>query len=105
MRRTAKAATEKKTVGTLNEKINAARAASNAGDYETAINTLNDANQIDASRDLIWFKLADAYRMSASKQTDPAEKQKRYEMAAADYQKAIDLRTASETAQKEPDNN
>ncbi len=54
------------------------------GDYETAIATLNEANQIDATRDLIWFKLGDAYRMSAPKQTDPDEKKKRYEEAAAD---------------------
>jgi tetratricopeptide (TPR) repeat protein len=101
----AKAATENKTVGTLNEKLNAAKAASDSGDYETAITTLNEANQIDPTRDLIWFKLADAYRMSGPKQTDPAEKKKRYEMAAADYQKAIDLRGASETAQKDPENN
>jgi tetratricopeptide (TPR) repeat protein len=38
--------------------------------------------------------------MSAPKQTDPEEKQKRYEMAAADYQKAIDLRTASKRHRK-----
>jgi tetratricopeptide (TPR) repeat protein len=86
-------------------KLKAAAAASDAGDYATAINTLNEANQIDSTRDLIWFKLADAYRMSASKQTDPAEKQKNYEMAAADYQKAIDLRGTSEQAQKDPENN
>ena len=101
----AKAAAENKTVGTLNEKLNAAKAASDTGDYETAIATLTEANQIDATRDLVWFKLADAYRMSAPKQTDPAEKKKRYEMASADYQKAIDLRGASETAQKDPENN
>jgi tetratricopeptide (TPR) repeat protein len=101
----AKAANEAKTVGNLNEKLKAAAAASDAKDYETAITTLNEANQIDSTRDLIWFKLADAYRMSATTQTDPAEKQKRYEMAAADYQKAIDLRTASEQAQKDPENN
>ena len=98
----AKAESENKTVGTLNDKLKAANAASDAGDFETAIATLNEANQIDATRDLIWFKLGDAYRMSAPKQTDPAEKQKRYEMAATDYQKAIDLRSASETAQKIP---
>jgi len=101
----AKAEKEKNTVGSLNEKLNAAKAASDAGDFETAITTLTAANQIDPARDLIWFKLGDAYRMSAPKQTDPAEKQKRYETAAADYQKAIDLRTASEAAQKETDNN
>jgi tetratricopeptide (TPR) repeat protein len=101
----AKADTEKKTVGTLNDKLRAASAASDTGDYETAISTLTEATQIDGTRDLIWFKLADAYRMSGPKQTDPAEKQKRYEMAAADYQKAIDLRAASEAAQKDPDSN
>ena len=101
----AKAEGEKKTVGTLNERLNAAKAASDAGDFETAIATLNEANQIDSTRDLIWFKLGDAYRMSAPKQTDPEEKKKRYESAAVDYQKAIDLRTASDTAQKDPDNN
>jgi tetratricopeptide (TPR) repeat protein len=101
----AKVEKENKTVGSLNEKLNAAKTASDAGDFETAIATLNAANQIDSTHDLIWFKLADAYRMSAPKQTDPAEKQKRYEMAAANYQKAIEMRSASESAQKEPDNN
>src|SRR5208282_6679969 len=101
----AKAENERKTVGTLNEKLNAAKAASDAGDFETAIATLTEANQIDATRDLIWFKLGDAYRMSGPKQIDPDEKKKRYEMAAADYQKAIDLRAASDAAQKDPDNN
>ena len=101
----AKAEGEKKTVGTLNEKLNAAKAASDAGDFETAIAALNEANQIDSTRDLIWFKLADAYRMSGPKQTDPEEKKKRYESATADYQKAIDLRGASDVAQKDPENN
>jgi tetratricopeptide (TPR) repeat protein len=100
----AKAANENKTVGSLNEKLKAAAAASDAKDYETAIATLNEANQIDATRDLIWFKLGDAYRLSAATQTDPAEKQKRYESAGTAYQKAIELRTASDTAAKDPDN-
>jgi len=100
-----KAENEKKTVGALNEKLNAAKTASDAGDFETAIATLNEATQIDSARDLLWFKLGDAYRMSAPKQTDPEEKKKRYEMAAADYQKAIEMRSTSEAAQKDPDNN
>jgi cytochrome c-type biogenesis protein CcmH/NrfG len=101
----AKAAAESKTVGTLNEKLNAAKTASDAGDFETAITTLTEANQIDGTRDLIWFKLGDAYRMSAPKQADADEKKKRYELAATNYQKAIELRSASETAQKDPENN
>jgi len=100
-----KIAKETNTVKSLNDKLNAAKTASDAGDYETAIATLTEANQIDSTRDLLWFKLGDAYRSSAPKQTDPVEKQKRYEAAAANYQKAIDLRTASEQAQKDPNNN
>jgi tetratricopeptide (TPR) repeat protein len=99
-----KAAKENKTIGTLNEKLRAANASIDAGDYETAIATLNDANQIDSTRDPIWNSLAEAYRLSGAKQTDPAEKQKRLEMAITSYQKAIELRGASESAKKDPDN-
>jgi tetratricopeptide (TPR) repeat protein len=101
----AQVAKENTTVKSLNDKMNAAQAASAAGDFDTAITILTEANQMDSTRDPIWFKLGDAYRMSAGKQTDPAEKQKRIETAVADYQKAIELRTNSESAQKQPDNN
>jgi len=96
---------EQNTVKTLNEKLTEANAAVDAKDYDKAISTLNAANEIDPSRDLIWFKLADAYRLSAPAQTDPDEKKKRYELSAADYQKAIDIRKASDQAQKDPENN
>jgi tetratricopeptide (TPR) repeat protein len=98
----AKAAKEQNTVKALNEKLNAAKVASDAGDYETAIATLTEATQTDSSRDLIWFKLGDAYRMAATKQTDPAEKQKRLEAASTDYQKAIELKQGAADAQKDP---
>jgi len=100
----AKAEKEKNTVGSLNEKLNAAKAASDAGDFETAITTLTAANQIDPARDLIWFKLGDAYRMSAPKQTDPAEKQKRLDSAVDSYQKAVQLKQAA-TNDKDPNAN
>jgi tetratricopeptide (TPR) repeat protein len=101
----AQAAKETNTVKALNDKLNVAKTASDAGDFETAVTTLTEASQMDPTRDLIWFKLGDAYRMSATKQTDPAEKQKRLETAVTDYQKAIDLRGSSEAAKKEADNN
>ena len=101
----AQAAKEKDTVKSLNEKLTAAKTASDAGDFDTAIATLTEANQMDDTRDLIWFRLGDAYRMSALKQTDPAEKQKRLETSATDYQKAIELRNNSELAKKDADNN
>jgi tetratricopeptide (TPR) repeat protein len=86
---------EQSTVKSLNEKLSAAKAAADAGDFDTAISTMTEATQVDPTRDLLFFKLADYDRLSAPKQTDPAEKQKRYEAAAANYQKAIDLKTAN----------
>jgi len=100
----AKAQKEQGTVKTLNEKLSAAKAAADAGDFETAIKTMQEATAIDATRDLLFFKLGDYYRMSAPKQTDPAEKQKRFEAAATNYQKAIELRTANPDP-KDPDAN
>jgi len=101
----AKAAKEQNTVKSLNAMLTDARTATTAGDFDKAISILNDANAIDATRDPIWASLADDYRFSAPKQADPDEKKKRYEMAAVDYQKAIDLRKANEQAQKDPENN
>src|SRR5437660_1898800 len=80
------------TVKSLNEKLAAANAAIQGQDYDTAIAALNEANQMDSGRDLIWFKLGDAYRLSANKQTDPAEKQKRLDSAVQSYQKAVELK-------------
>jgi tetratricopeptide (TPR) repeat protein len=98
----AKAEHEKSTVGKLNDKLNAAKTAAEANppDYDTAIAALTEATQMDATRDLIWFKLADYYRLSATKQTDPAEKQKRLDSAVESYQKAVDLKKA--TPEKDP---
>jgi tetratricopeptide (TPR) repeat protein len=92
---------EGNTVKALNEKLAAAKAASDTGDFDTAISNLMAANEMDATRDLIWFKLGDAYRMSANKQTDSAEKQKRLNSAVDSYQKALQLKQAV-TNDKDP---
>jgi tetratricopeptide (TPR) repeat protein len=91
----AKAQKENNTVKALNDKLNAAKTAADAGDYETAIAAMNEATQMDATRDLIWFKLGDYNRMSATKQTDPAEKQKRLDSAVEAYQKAVDIKKSA----------
>ena len=91
----AKQQKETTTVKSLNEKLSTARTAADAGDFDTAIANLNEANQVDPSRDLIWFKLGDYYKSSALKQTDPAEKQKRLASAVESYQKAIQLKTTT----------
>jgi len=94
---------EVNTVKSLNEKLLAAKNASDAGDFDTAVTVLTEANQVDPTRDLIWFKLGDAYRMSATKQTDSAEKQKRFGQAADSYQKAIDLKQEGIKSGKDKD--
>lgn len=98
---------EVSTVKVLNEKLVAANTAMKAGDFDTAISTLNEATQTDTTRDIIWAQLADAYRGSALKQTDPAEKSKRMQEAVADYQKAIDIKQKNMDAatKKDPEDN
>jgi tetratricopeptide (TPR) repeat protein len=98
----AKAQKETMTVKALNEHLAASNEAVKAGNYDQAITILAEATQMDATRDLLWFKLADAYRMSAPKQTDPAEKQKRYSEAVDDYQKAIQIKAAEQNP-KDPE--
>jgi tetratricopeptide (TPR) repeat protein len=100
----AKAAKETNTVKALNEKLQVANQAMQGGDFDTAVNTLNEATQMDPTRDLLWARLGDAYLSSAAKQTDTTEKTKRYGEAVNDYQKAIDLKKKTmETGQKPED--
>ncbi|MBV9572819.1 MAG: tetratricopeptide repeat protein, partial [Acidobacteriales bacterium] len=91
----AKVAKEANTIKSLNEKLAAAKQASDAGNFDDAIAQLNEATQMDASHDVLWARLADAYRNSAVKQTDPAEKTKRLEAAVSNYEKAIEIKTSS----------
>jgi tetratricopeptide (TPR) repeat protein len=102
-----KAKKENGTIKTLNDKIIAANTAAKAGDFDTAVSILTEATQTDPTRDIIWAQLADAYRGSALKQTDSAEKSKRLLEAVADYQKAIDLKQKSMEAasKKDPEDN
>jgi tetratricopeptide (TPR) repeat protein len=99
----AKAAKETNTVKVLNEKLAVANQAMQTGDFETAVNTLNEATQMDPTRDLLWARLGDAHLSSAPKQTDAAEKAKRYTDAVSDYQKAIDLKKKVLETSPKPD--
>jgi tetratricopeptide (TPR) repeat protein len=99
----AKAAKETNTVKALNEKLAIANQAIQGGDYETAISTLNEATQTDPTRDLLWARLGDANLGSGPKQTDTAEKQKRYGAAVTDYQKAIELKKTNMAAGAKPE--
>jgi tetratricopeptide (TPR) repeat protein len=100
----AKAAKETNTVKSLNEKLAAANQSIQAGDFDAAVATLNEATQMDPTRDLLWARLGDANLSGAAKQTDTAERTKRYGEAVTDYQKAVDLKKkAMETGAKPDD--
>ena len=91
------------TIKALNEKIVAANASMKTGDFDTAIATMTEATQMDATRDVLWALLGDAERGSALKQTDPAEKSKRLQSAVDDYLKAIDIKQKALEVKKDPD--
>ncbi len=99
----AKAAKETDTVKALNERLAVANTAIQSGDFETAVTTLNQATQMDPSRDLLWARLGDANLGAAGKQTDAAEKTKRFSDAVTDYQKAVDLKKQSMATTPKPE--
>lgn len=88
----AKVQKENATIKSLNEKLAAAAAAEQAGNYDQAVSVLKEATTIDPNRDLLWFKLGDAYRGGATKQTDPAQKTQMYNDSIAAYQKALTIK-------------
>lgn len=87
---------EQMTVKTLNEKLAQASEAEKAGNPEQAVQILTQATQMDATRDLLWARLGDAYKMSASKQTDKAQQSQDYAQAAEAYQKAIQIKPSAD---------
>ncbi len=66
---------------------------------------LNEATQIDATRDLIWARLGDANLGAGPKQPDTTQKAKRYGDAVADYTKAIELKKEAMGTAPKPDDN
>lgn len=77
----------------LNEKLAAAAQAQDAGNYEQEVGILNEATQMDATKDLLWFKLGDAQRLWAGKTTgDPAAQKERYMNSIEAYKKALAIK-------------
>lgn len=88
----ANAAKYNANVKVANEQLTAAANASKAGDYDSAINTLQQTAQLVPDQDYVWYRLGTAYLDSAKKQTDAAEKTKRNTEAFNDLQKAVQLK-------------
>src|ERR1700741_1570064 len=64
-----------------NQKRVEARTAGEAGDWNKAIAVLQEATALDASRDIIWAQLGEAYRKAA-----------KYPEAEAAYNRAIAIK-------------
>jgi tetratricopeptide (TPR) repeat protein len=68
-------------VKTLNASLTQAKQLEAAGNWDEAINVLQQATQVDPSQDLVWYYLADAQRGA-----------KKYPEAIESYQKAIAIK-------------
>ena len=71
-------------VKTLNASLTQAKSLEAAGNWDEAVNVLQQATQVDPNQDLVWFSLGDAQRGA-----------KKYPEAIESYQKAIALKDAS----------
>ena len=71
-------------VKTLNASLTQAKQLEAAGNWDEAINVLQQATQVDPNQDLVWFSLGDAQRGA-----------KKYPEAIESYQKGIALKNAS----------
>ncbi len=69
-------------IKTLNASLTQAKQLEAAGNYDEAINVLQQATQVDPSQDLVWFNLGDAQRGA-----------KKYPEAIESYQKAIGIKS------------
>ncbi|HUR37141.1 MAG TPA: tetratricopeptide repeat protein, partial [Terriglobales bacterium] len=69
-------------------------AALEAGNYDQAIATFQQAAAADPTRDLLWARLGDAHNTIAKKTTDPAARKQHYAEGAAAYRKALEIATA-----------
>jgi tetratricopeptide (TPR) repeat protein len=69
-------------VKTLNASIAQAKTLEGAGNWDEAINVLQQATQVDSTQDLVWFNLGDAQRGA-----------KKYPEAIESYQKAIAIKS------------
>jgi tetratricopeptide (TPR) repeat protein len=76
----------------LNEKLAAAKAQTDAGQLDAAVQTLTEASQIDPAQHLIWFKLGDALLAAGKHNPDKAAGKEQLAKSIDAYKKAIELK-------------
>lgn len=76
----------------LNEKLALSKQQQDAGQFDAAVQTLAEATQLDATKDLLWFKLGDAYVAAAKHNADKAAAKDQFTKAVDAYKKAIEIK-------------
>ena len=94
----AKVEKENLNIKALNDKLAAARAAMQAGQWDQAVQQMVEATQVDPNRDLIWYTLGEAYSGQAKQtaKTDRAAAKEIYQKAIDAYQKAIAIKPVAD---------
>ena len=83
---------ENQKIKGLNDMLAAARAASQAGNYDQAVTILTQATQADPTRDLLWANLADAYLNAGKHNQDKTQAAADFQQSVAAYKKAIEIK-------------
>jgi tetratricopeptide (TPR) repeat protein len=79
-------------IGELNKRLTLAGQQQQQGQYEDAVKTMEEAAQMDQSRDLIWASLGNAYLNAAKHNSDRAAAKDEYTKSADAYKKAIAIK-------------
>jgi len=86
---------ERANISSMNELLAQAKAASDAGDFTSAVSSIKQAIQIDASKDLLWSRLGETYLSAAGKASAGGNREaasEDYNQAAEAYRKAISIK-------------
>jgi tetratricopeptide (TPR) repeat protein len=89
-----KAQQENLKIKGLNEKLAQAKAAEDAGNWDQAVNIMQETANLDPSKDLLWARLGDV-QLGAGKameKSDPAAAKQHYAQSAEAYQKALAIK-------------
>lgn len=87
-------------LGTMNQLLAQAKAASDAGDFASAEATIKQAIQVDPSQALLWSRLGETYLGAGAKDSSAGSRDAAtadYKEAAEAYQKAVSLKPAEAT--------
>jgi tetratricopeptide (TPR) repeat protein len=76
----------------LNDKLSLAKQQQDAGQFDAAVQTLTEATELDATKDLIWFKLGDALLAAAKHNPDKAAAKDQFTKSIDAYKKAIEIK-------------